>query len=392
MTDPFPTVLIYCQHVSGIGHYIRSSAIAQALSQSMQVVMMVGGALPEGVSQGINQGVEVLRLPAIDLDEDGESLRSLDERYSLGEAMLVRRQTLNQALNQWRPQVLLIEHFPLGRLMFIPEILPFLDAAQALEPAPLILCSLREVLAPDDEDDQVIKGTLSYFLLNTCFDGVLVHGDPEFAQFETQLQSTLKLKIPLHYTGFVVPPSPTQPTATTLQLPEAPYLLVSAGGGRLGGTLLRTVIQAYQQLGLVDRLQLLATAGIFLDEPQWQDLQTLAQSVPGVHLHRWIPNLTQVLSQARASISLCGYNTALDLMRTKTPALVIPGDEGTEEQVERATRLAQLGLVQTLPPEQLDCDAMGNAIESLLTFVPQPFTCDLGGAENTARLIHKLLA
>ena len=43
----------------------------------------------------------------------------------------------------------------------------------------------------------------------------------------------------------------------------------------------------------------------------------------------------------RASISQCGYNTALDLLRTRVPALVVPyATPEEDEQTRRARRLA----------------------------------------------------
>lgn len=206
------------------------------------------------------------------------------------------------------------------------------------------------------------------------------------------LPSTLKLKIPLHYTGFVVPQAQTRSDPSGLPSEAPPYLVVSAGGGRLGQQLLETVIQAYQMLGLNDRYQLVVLAGVFLDEAAWRSLQSLAQDTPGVQLHRWLPNFRAVLGHARASISLCGYNTALDLIQTQVPALVIPGDEDAEgEQSYRATRLAELGLVQRLPAHQLDGATMATAIEQLLTFQPTSVAFDLAGATQTAQLIQQLL-
>jgi predicted glycosyltransferase len=388
-TRESPTILMYCQHVSGIGHYIRSNAIAQALQQSMRVVMVLGGELPDIVA--LPEEVELIRLPPVGINREHNNLLSLDDRYTLVEAITLRTKTLVKALYQWQPSVLLIEHFPaVGRLLFIPEILPFLEAAQAQASPPLVISSLREILEPQIEG-RVVRETISYVLLNAYFDAVLVHGDAKFTDFGQLFKSVIPCKVPVHYTGFVVPQ--TQPTSNPMSLSiEAPYLVVSAGGGRLGGLVLRTVIEAYQQLGLVDRFQLVALAGVFLDETEWQALEGMAQATPGVQLHRWLPNLYGVLANAQASISLCGYNTALDLLRAKIPALVIPSDEDTEgEQFYRATRLDQLGLVQMLSAKELDCATMVAAIEKLLAFEPQPCSFELEGAEKTAQIIDQLL-
>ncbi|MGK7888558.1 MAG: glycosyltransferase family protein [Leptolyngbyaceae cyanobacterium] len=389
-TSNIPTVLMYCQHVSGIGHYIRSSAIAAALQQSMRVVMILGGALPEMVT--LPEGIELIYLPPIGIDDQQETLVSLDDRYTLVEAVTLRTKLLIKALAEWKPAALLIEHFPaVGRLLFIPELLPFLEAAQAQPSPPVIVSSLREILEPQRER-RVVTETISYVLLNTYFDAVLVHGDADFTSIEAMFKSVIRRKIPVHYTGFVVPEPQSLPESSQWTPPTSPYLMVSAGGGRLGGNLLRTVIETYQQMGWGDRFQLVALAGVFLDSTEWQDIQTMAQAIPGVQLYRWLPNLREVLRGAQASISLCGYNTALDLLQANIPALVVPSDEDMQgEQFERATRLADLGLVQMLSAQQLDHSTLSEAIAQILTFQPQPCTFDFQGAANTAQILQQLL-
>ena len=54
-------------------------------------------------------------------------------------------------------------------------------------------------------------------------------------------------------------------------------------------------------------------------------------------------------------MSQCGYNTALDLLRARVPALVVPFAEGREdEQTRRAARLERCGALRVLPPERLE--------------------------------------
>jgi len=47
-----------------------------------------------------------------------------------------------------------------------------------------------------------------------------------------------------------------------------------------------------------------------------------------------------MLYHAAASVSLCGYNTALDILQAGTPAVFVPFDDGSE--VEQGLR-ARLG-------------------------------------------------
>src|SRR5262249_37663293 len=95
---------------------------------------------------------------------------------------------------------------------------------------------------------------------------------------------------------------------------------------------------------------------------------------PNVEIVHAVPDLAQELRTARASISQCGYNTALDIVRTRVPALVVPyATPEEDEQTRRARRLQSLGLVLT---GEID-------YERLLAFTPAPARLALGGAQAT---------
>ena len=92
--------------------------------------------------------------------------------------------------------------------------------------------------------------------------------------------------------------------------------MISAGGGRVGRPLLEEAIER------LNGTPMRAIAGPLM--PQ-EDFDALKRRVPGnVELIRSVPDLSQELRHAAASISQCGYNTALDLVRTRVPALVVP--------------------------------------------------------------------
>jgi predicted glycosyltransferase len=135
-------------------------------------------------------------------------------------------------------------------------------------------------------------------------------------------------------------------------------------------------------------------AGPFLPEPQWQALQTLAAPLAGVTLLRHVGDLAAEMRAARASISQCGYNTALDLVVSEVPALVVPYGTVTEnEQQHRAQRLAALGAVLCFSENTaLGGESLADSIEHLLHFAPQPAALSLGGAECSAELLAQLAA
>ena len=69
-----------------------------------------------------------------------------------------------------------------------------------------------------------------------------------------------------------------------------------------------------------------------MPDEAWRSLCDLAQGREGIELRKYVPDLCAELSSAVASVSQCGYNTVLDILRAGIPALVVPFAEGREDE------------------------------------------------------------
>jgi predicted glycosyltransferase len=169
--------------------------------------------------------------------------------------------------------------------------------------------------------------------------------------------------------------------------------VVSAGGGIVGAPLFKAALAAQGELWETERLPMTVVAGPFHPEDDWDALRRAAQDRPGLELHHSVPDLGVELRDAAASVSQCGYNTAMDILYSGVPALFVPFAKGREdEQTNRARRLEKLGLVRVLEPGRLDGPALAREIRAILRFRPKPAVLDLNGAGNTARLVWRMVA
>jgi predicted glycosyltransferase len=373
------TLLFYCQHSLGIGHLTRSFALARALRERFRVVFLNGGRLPDGVA--VPEGVECIDLPPLGMD-DGHTVISRDAGFDVQAARAERRFLIDRAVQTHQPAVLLVELFPFGRKKFANEILPMIRSAR--QHGAKVACSLRDILV-DVRPDQQHHDDRARWLADRYFDAVIVHSDPNFAKLHDSFKPRRPMRTPVWHSGFVVPQR-----AAAAHAPRGEHLLVSAGGGIVGDALFRAAIDAHRLTQRPMRI----VAGPFLPEPQWQALQALAAPLPGVTLLRHVSDLAAEMRAARASISQCGYNTALDLVVSEVPALVVPYGTVTEnEQRHRAQRLAALGAVLCFSESTaLDGESLADSIEHLLHFSPQPAALSLDGAERSAELLVQLAA
>jgi predicted glycosyltransferase len=383
-----PTVLFYCQHSLGLGHLVRSFALAGALAERFRVVLLNGGRLPRGLPAP--PGVEIVSLPPLGMTVDG-ALVSHDRRRSTERALRLRRKQMLALHAELRPEVVFVELFPFGRKKFASELVPLLDAAR--EADSLAICSLRDILVASRHDQRKFDERASV-TANALFDAILVHSDPQFARLEESFHPATPLRVPVHYTGFVLPGGEqTRALAPTPAGGDRPRVVVSAGGGAYGAALMAVAVEAHR-LELHDAgVDVRLIAGPFLPESEWQLLRSAVRGRDGLELRRSVPDLTSELQVAAASVSQCGYNTTLDLLRTGVPALVVPfADGGEDEQPRRAERLERLGAVRVLPADRVDGPLLAAAVRDLLAFRPQPVALDLDGARKTALIVGNLLA
>ena len=380
-----PVLLFYCQHSLGIGHLTRSFALAAALVPHFRVVFLNGGRLPPGLP--VPAGIEIIDLPPLGMD-DGHTVVSRGAVQCVAEVKAQRRALIEAAVHQHRPAVLLVELFPFGRKKFADEILPLIRLVkhQAVHPRngqARVVCSLRDILV-DARPDQQHHDDRARWLADRYFDAVLVHADPALARLEDSFRPRQPLRTPVHYTGYVVPAR-----AAAVAPVRGAHLLVSAGGGIVGRALFKTALAARSLLR--EPLPLRIIVGPFLPEAEWLALQQDVQGLAGVELLRQVGDMVAEMRQARASLSQCGYNTALDILVAGVPALVVPYATKTEnEQAERARKLAALGTMQMLEAELLSPVRLAAAIESLLVFTPSTTALGLDGATRTAKALVDL--
>jgi predicted glycosyltransferase len=374
-------LLFYCQHSLGMGHLVRSLALAEALAERFRVVLLSGGSLPDCVK--LPPTIDIVELPPIGIDA-GKQLVSRCQA-ELPEVQVRRQHIILKTYSSLRPRAVIIELFPFGRKKFAAELLPLLDQALSDPFLPAVVCSLRDILVARSDNDVKISAER----VNRYFDAVLVHSDPAFARLEESFHSPIPLSVPVHYTGFVTTSSLPQ---TVSRRSGRARILVSAGGGVVGETLLRTAVQAFELLRATEDIEMKLIAGPFLPEPAWERLEDMVKGQEELMLERAVPELLPELFQATASISQCGYNTALDVVRSGIPALVVPFDEGKEtEQMNRARRLSRMGAVRMLPEPQMTAQTLADEIRVLLKFRPKVPDLDFRGAANSARIIHELV-
>ena len=348
--------MIVVTHLLGTGHLSRALTLGRAFVEKEHEVFVVSGGMP--TPQLDTKGMTVLGLPP--LRSDGTNFtRLLDQNSDVAspDYLAARTNALTQAIRGFQPDIFITELYPFGRRTLATEFLGALEVAQNLPVPPVILSSTRDILAPPSKPAKAIRADE---IVAQFYDGILVHSDPEVAPLETSWPVSAQLASRLHYTGFVAATAP-QPHPKGIGQDE---ILVSAGGGSVGQPIFRAAIKAARKMP--NRRWRLLVGGQDAHS-RIAELSALATDAP-VIIEPVRPDFRQMLSIAGASISMCGYNTAMDLLQTGTPAVLIPFEDGNEvEQCLRARSLAQLGGFSVLERDDLSGQSLADALNGVLS-------------------------
>jgi len=378
-----PAVLFYVQHLLGIGHLRRASALAAAMERAgLAVTMAQGGRPVPGLALGASR---VMQLPAAEATDSSFSVLVDDNGRPIDDAWReARRAQLLALFAELRPAALLIEQFPFGRRAFRFELLPLLEAAASARPRPAIVASLRDILVAKRNPKREAE---ILAIARAHFDAILVHGDPQIVRLEASFPAADALADRIRYTGYVVERAPAGNSDAGA---EAGEVLVSAGGGAVGGPLLAAALAARPMSGLAAApWRLIAGRGL-----AERDYAALAAGLPaGVALERFRADFRDLLGRCRLSVSQGGYNTLMEIVEARARAVVVPFAEAAEtEQTLRARRFAELGLIELLEAPELAPAALARAIDRAAGRAPAAIAIDLDGAARTARMLRDMAA
>ncbi len=381
-------LLLYVQHLLGIGHFKRAALIAREAARQGLKVTVASGGLP--VPDADFGGARLVQLdPPLKTRDEAFSALVLEDGRVIDEA--VKRQRADQLLallERERPPVILTEMFPFGRRQMRFELLPFLEAAKAAPWRPQIVSSVRDILTTLKQPGKIA------WIVETAqryYDRVLVHGDPDLIPFERTFPEAAALGERIRYTGYVV-------DAGIPQRRPGPggEILVSTGGGAVAEPLVRAVIEGYPSSPYRDR-PWRVLIGHNLPDDRFEALRAAAPE--GLLIERSRPDFLKLLSEASLSISQAGYNTTLEVLAAGLPAVVVPFAAGGEsEQSLRARLLAEAGRLVLVEEAGLTGTRLNRAVADAMEMAAKrPPVAGLGagslsldGAAETARQLAAL--
>ena len=378
------TALVYVQHLLGIGHLMRASALARGLEAAGIRVLLVSGGMPVPV---LDTGASRLeQLPPVRAADGNFNNLVNDSGEPVDDAWKMQRcRRLLQIFDRVRPDILLTELYPFGRRQMRFELVPLLTHARARREQtglPVIASSVRDILVPPSKagrTEEIIEVVRRYY------DLVLVHGDQDVIPFDRSFARAADIADLTRSTGYVVGSIPARQGSGS---PGYDEVLVSAGGGAVSDDLLQAAIGARALCRLRDRPWRVLIGHNY---PEDAFLSYRAAAPRGVQVERARGDFTQLLANCALSISQGGYNTVAEILATGTRAVCLPYAGGGEsEQTLRCRLMAEQGALQIVEKDAVCAEQVALAVERALE--AHPPGGHIANTDGAARSTELLLA
>ena len=391
-------VLFHFTHKETLGHTTRSIALASALCRHKAEVLILQGGLHQPFIR-FPKDSKVLDIP------HPFDARSSFQAHAVPVSAAKRAGFILKTAADFCPDVFITEFFPFGRLAYLPELLPTLRYLR--KKTTRIMASIGYPLLIDLDKLEDKKFAALHRAIFAIYDTFLIHTPDglETSYFQETIQSPIlsrsyakvmkDLKKRTIYTGYVFPEKMIT-GGTQLPLLQNPEdtIIISRGGGAVYPKVITLAIEAQRNIN--DKFRTIITCGPATSPEEKKLFKSCLKAKDNgrVFLADHLDNLDDHLRICRASVSLCGYNTSVQLMRYGTPSVVIPyqnslSKTSTNDQVARARLLAQHFSSIILDYETMTAESLANAIKEQISS-PRPAPAPSGwfnGADVAARFI-----
>ena len=379
-------ILIYSHDTFGLGHLRRCRTIAHSLVERFKglSVLILSGSPIIG-SFDFRARVDFVRIPGVIKLHNGD-YQSLGLHIALDQTMAMRRAIIRHTAEAFKPDLFLVDKEPIG---LKGEVIPTLRMLKAM--GTRLVLGLRDIM----DDPEVLSREWQHKnvmpVLQTLYDDIWVYGLKDIADPLAGIAYPAAVGRKMTYTGYIPRVLGNVDRAPEPPFGDEPYLLVTVGGGGDGMAVVDWVLSAYEHDRSLPCNALIAL-GPFMSTAKQRQFHARADRLPRVRTVTFDTHLEYLMANAAGVVAMGGYNTFCEILSFDKPAILIPRTAPRREQLIRARRVAQLGLMQMLDIDGgSDPMVMAKALRELAS-QPRPSTRGSAGMLKGLESIDRLAA
>ena len=356
-------ILMYSHDTFGLGHLRRCRTIAHALVEQYRGlnVLIISGATIAGAFD-YRSRVDFVKIPSVIKLRNGE-YTSLATHIDLAETLKMRQSIIRHTAETFQPDIFIVDKEPMGLRGEVEETLEYLKPKGTR-----LVLGLREVMDAPHLLDAEWKQRDILQKIGHHYDSIWVYGPPDFYDPLVSLDVPPAVRGKMDFVGYLQRSVSTGEESA--HRPKGDYLLVTTGGGGDGADLVRDVIEAYKCNPSLTQKALIVL-GPYMKAKQRLKLTRKAASVPQITVIQFDTRMEELIAGATAVVAMGGYNTFCEIVSFDKRALIVPRVKPRQEQLIRASRAAELGLVDMLLPDQAaDPQQLAAALKALPARLP----------------------
>ena len=357
-------IAIYSQDGFGLGHMQRTCSIAweiYRLREEASILTFSDSQL--GQFFPISPHHDYIKLPSIAKDSPG-NWKATHLSMSFPEILHLRKQLISHVILNYAPDIFLVDHMPHGAM---GELLPALEAIKHSRIHTQVVLGLRDILDSPEVTINRWRVEGAYDVIERYYARILVFGMQDVYNVAEKYQIPQSDAKKVFYCGYVT----NLATASNAELVRARYLanqsidarliVVMAGGGTDAYPMMSTLIDALPKVLEDQQCVLAVVTGPFMPAELIADLNHRAAQLP-IYMMESVNDSLSYISAADLVISMAGYNTSVEILRMKTPAILIPRAGPSAEQRTRAKLFSDRHWVDMIDPDELTPENLAQRI------------------------------
>ncbi len=379
-------IAFYSHDTMGLGHIRRNLALARAIvDRHVDVSILLISGTHLGGAFRMPAGVDCITLPALGKHQTTGAYSARHLSCSLDHIVGLRAQTIRAALERFAPHLLVVDNVALGAL---GELEPTLAALRMARRTATVL-GLRDILDEPSVVDREWTAAGHHASIERYYDHVWIYGDQSVYDLSEECHFPESTRRRVRFVGYLDRRSPhdSEAAAAAGAALDRPFTLCLAGGGQDGTDLALAFAAASFPAGETGVL----LTGPFCPEPALKAVRAVAATRDDFHLIDFTEDGASLVERAARVVSMAGYNSVCEILAYRKPALLVPREAPRREQTIRATRFAEIGLVDVLVPRDLSPDALTRWMATV-SATPRSTPLHLTALEHVPRLVSNLLS
>ena len=354
-------LLVYSHDTFGLGNIRRTLKICDQLAKEipdLSILLLTGSSMVH--SFRLPPKVDYIKLPCVHRQARNKYVAKY-LHTSFKEISDMRQDLIQAAFRGFRPNIVLVDKVPIG---IKGELLRSIEWLKEAQPSSKVILGLRDILDDPEHVRRLWESRAYYETLEKYYDSIWVFGSPKVYDMVSEYGFPESIARKLSYCGYIMQSAvlrSKEEVKRELGITSGKFVLVTAGGGGDGYSLMKTYLKSLKPL-----------AAYASDDPH-RAIHSVMVLGPDMPLHKKDRLLlrrngttpghlkvlefsTEILNYMNAAdlvISMGGYNTVCEILTLEKQAIVVPRVRPVAEQWIRTRRMQALGLVDMIHPETL---------------------------------------